>query len=232
MRARRQAGLTLVELLIALFAMSLLAVLAWRGLDGMTRAQAYTETRADEVLTLQTGLAQWGADLEAMEQLRGMKAIEWNGRVLRLTRRSTANATEGVIVVGWARRNVPAGSLWMRWQSPPVATRGDIEQAWQRADLWAQNQGGGDAREVAIAPLEDWQVFYFRDNAWTNPQSSDITASIVATAQPPAGATSGAAAPNTAPVPDGVRIVLSLPAGGAIGGQVTRDWVRPQVTPQ
>ena len=233
MRGRTHAGFTLVELLIALVAMSLLAVLAWRGLDGMTRAQAYTEARADDVLTLQTGLAQWAADLEAMEQLRGMKAIEWNGRVLRLTRRSTANATDGVLVVGWARRSVPAGTLWMRWQSQPVTTRGDIEQAWQRADLWAQNQGGGgDAREVAIVPLEEWQVFYFRDNAWTNPQSSDITSSIVATARPAASAASGAVTVNTAPIPDGVRIVLSLPPGSAISGLVTRDWVAPQVTPQ
>lgn len=231
MQPRRQSGLTLVELLIALFAMSLLAVLAWRGLDGMTRAQSFTEARADEVLTLQTGLGQWGADLEALEQQPGLKAIEWNGRVLRLTRRNTTNITDGMLVVGWARRNTPVGSMWMRWQSLPVATRGDIEQAWQRADLWAQNQAGGEAREVAVTPLDDWQIFYFRDNAWTNPQSSDITASIVASARPAAGA-SAPVASNTAPIPDGVRLVLSLPQGHAISGLVTRDWVRPQVTPQ
>lgn len=217
----RAAGLTLVELLIALFAMSLLALLAWRGLDGMTRAQAYTEARADDVLTLQTGLAQWSADLEAMEQQAGMPpAIDWNGRVLRLTRRSTTNITDGVLVVGWARRSVPGGTLWMRWQSPPAMTRGELEQAWQRADLWAQNQGGGDAREVAIAPLHDWQVFFYRGNAWTNPQSSGIGPG----ATPPAQSAS-------APMPDGVRIVLGLPAGQAISGVLTRDWVRPQVTP-
>ena len=31
-------GFTLVELLVALFALALLAVLGWRGLDGMVRA--------------------------------------------------------------------------------------------------------------------------------------------------------------------------------------------------
>ena len=224
MPARQAAGFTLVELLIALFAMSLLAVLGWRGLDGMTRAQAYTEARADDVLTLQTGLAQWAADLEAMDQQAGMPpAIDWNGRVLRLTRRSTTKITEGVLVVGWARRNVPAGSVWMRWQSPPVTTRAELEQAWQRADLWAQNQGGGDAREVAVAPLDDWQVFFYRGNAWTNPQSSGIGSPGSPGPPPAPGA--------FAPVPDGVRLVLALPAGQAISGLITRDWVRPQVTP-
>lgn len=218
---RRTAGLTLVELLIALFAMSLLALLSWRGLDGMVRAQAYTQARADDVLTLQTGLAQWGADLEAMTQQAGMMpAIDWNGRVLRITRRNTTNITDGVLVVGWARRVVPAGTLWMRWQSPAVTTRADLEQAWRAADLWAQNQGGGDAREVAVTPIEDWEIFYFRDNAWTNPQSSAISA-----ARAPAGAATAFA------MPDGVRIVLALPAGQSLSGRITRDWVSPQVTP-
>ncbi|MDB5945160.1 MAG: methylation, partial [Ramlibacter sp.] len=28
-------------------------------------------------------------------------------------------------------------------------------------------------------------------------------------------------------LPDGVRLVLTLPAGQAVSGQITRDWVRP-----
>jgi general secretion pathway protein J len=30
-------------------------------------------------------------------------------------------------------------------------------------------------------------------------------------------------------IPDGVRLVLLLPAGGALSGKLTRDWVRPTV---
>lgn len=220
---QRARGFTLVELLVALFVLAMLAALSWRGLDGMVRAQSTTEARSDEVLTLQVGLAQWTADLEALEQLPGMKALEWNGRVLRLTRRSTASPTDGVLVVGWARRTGNGTSSWQRWQSAPVTTRGDLERAWQQADLWAQNQGD-DARAVAITPLDDWQIFYFRENAWTNPQSSDVTTtSIVA-----AGGQQNAAASGIL-LPDGVRIVLSLPPGRAVSGVITRDWVRPQL---
>ena len=46
-------GFTLVELLVALFALALLAVLGWRGLDGMVRAQSQLQARADQVLALQ-----------------------------------------------------------------------------------------------------------------------------------------------------------------------------------
>ncbi|MDB5881770.1 MAG: gspJ, partial [Ramlibacter sp.] len=94
-RARASRGFTLVELLVALFAMALLAVMSWRGLDGMTRAQAQTEARADEVLTLQVGLSQWAADLDAVIQLPQTAALDWNGRVLRMTRRGTASAADG-----------------------------------------------------------------------------------------------------------------------------------------
>ena len=222
-RRRPQRGFTLVELLVALFAMALLAIMSWRGLDGMTRAQAQTEARADEVLTLQVGLAQWAADLDALMQLPQTTALDWNGRVLRLTRRGTASVTDGVLVVGWTRRVVNGNGTWLRWQSAQVTTRGQLEQAWQEADLWSANPGENERRhEVAVTPLEDWQIFFFRENAWTNPQSSGA-----ATASPVPNPQGAPAAPGTAVLPDGVRLVLTLPPGQAISGTLTRDWVRP-----
>jgi general secretion pathway protein J len=216
---RRTRGFTLVELLVSLFALSLLAVLSWRGLDGMVRAQTLTEQRADEVLTLQTGLAQWNADLDAIIQLPQLDAIDWNGRVLRLTRRGTASPTDGVRVVGWARR----GGQWLRWQSPPLTLRGDVEAAWQQADIWAQNPGEELRRnEVAVTPLLDWQVFYFRADAWTNPLSSDAQAAAPTPPNPAAPA-----AARTAVIPDGVRLVLQLPPGHALSGRLQRDWANP-----
>jgi general secretion pathway protein J len=222
--ARACRGFTLVELLVALFAMALLAVMSWRGLDGMTRAQAQTEARADEVLTLQVGLSQWAADLDAVIQLPQTAALDWNGRVLRMTRRGTASVTDGLLVVAWTRRVVNGQGTWLRWQSPQVTTRGDLEAQWQRADLWSQNPGDAERRgEVAVTPLDDWQIFYFRENAWTNPQSSDASATGTTSGAPPASAPAVAA-----PVlPDGVRLVLTLPPGQAISGTLTRDWVRP-----
>jgi general secretion pathway protein J len=227
MRRSRVQGFTLVELLVALFAMALLAVLSWRGLDGMTRAQAQTEARADDVLALQVGLAQWGADLDALTQVPGVRALDWNGQVLRLTRRSSASPSDGVLVVGWTRRIDNGNGVWLRWQSTPVTTHGELQQAWARADLWARNPGTEErAREVAVMPLEDWQLFYFRENAWTNPQSSDETSSSVAQAarNPASGPQASAGT-----LPDGVRLVLDLPPGQALNGTITRDWVRPLV---
>lgn len=220
---RRSAGFTLVELLVALFAMALLAVMSWRGLDGMARAQEQTQARADEVLTLQVALAQWAADLDALIQLPQTTALDWNGRVLRITRTGSAGPGTGVVVAAWSRREIDGRGTWLRWESAPLTTREQLERAWAQADTWSQNPGVQERqREVAVTPLAEWQVFYFRGGAWTNPMSSDATAGAPAL---PASAAGGTGA-QAAVLPDGVRLVLSLPPGPSISGVLTRDWVR------
>ena len=215
----RARGFTLVELLVALSMMALLALMSWRGLDGMVRTRVQTEARADEVLALQVGLSQWAADLDAIVQTPQLNALDWNGSVLRLTRRSSAAATDGVLVVAWTRRVVDGRGQWLRWQSPALTGRGTLADAWQQASIWAQNAGDEQKRfEVAVVPLDEWQIFYFRSDAWTNPLSSDA-----------AGATTVSTG-NNSNIPDGVRLVLQLPAGQALAGKLTRDWVRPTVS--
>ena len=217
---RRRRGFTLIELLVAIAILAVMAVLSWRGLDGMTRAVAQTRQRSDQLLTLQAGLDQWRDDLDALLQQPQMSALDWNGNVLRLTR-VAPNPADGMLVVAWTRRVVNGTGQWLRWQSAPLLTRGDLDAAWNEAALWGQNPGEADEqREVAITPLADWQIYYFRNNAWTNPLSSGG-----------GGVAASAAVPgqvNANPsVPDGVRLVLVIPSGQALSGTITRDWVRP-----
>lgn len=205
-------GFTLIELLVAIAVMALMAILSWRGLDGMSRAQTQTQARADEVLVLQAGLGQWRADLDAMAESPQISSLDWDGRVLRITRRGSTLVDEGLRVVAWTRRT-GAGSTWLRWQSPALITLGDWQSSWSQAERWAQNPGDEDKkREVSIVPLDDWQLFYFRGGAWSNPLSSDGPAATAKTA-----------------IPEGVRIVLTLSPGQALSGRLTLDWIRPSV---
>lgn len=213
--AQAARGFTLVELLVAMAIMGLMALLSWRGLDGMVRAQEQTRQRGDQLLVLQAALTQWGADLDALLPLPHTTPLDWDGQVLRITRRSSAIPDEGALVVAWARRNVDGTSQWLRWQSPPLRTRSAWQQAWQQAAQWARNPGDAERRaEVALLPLADWQVFYFRGGAWSNPMSSSGT--------PPGDLDAVGAL-----IPDGVRLQLDLPPGPGMAGQITRDWVSP-----
>lgn len=225
----RLQGFTLIELLVAIGVMALMAGLTWRGLDGMTRAQNQVQARADKLLTLQAGLAQWTADLDAMQQLPGFEGVNWDGRALRLTRRSSADQGSAVTVVAWARRDVAGTGYWIRWQSPPVSTRAELQNAWARAAQWGQNPGDAEKRlEVVLVPLAEWRVFYFRGDAWTNPLSSDTSAPPLTAPQGPTPGTSAANGSGPAlALPDGIRVVLTLPEGQPLTGNLVKDWIRP-----
>jgi len=214
-RSRRQGrGFTLIELLVAIAVMALLAIMSWGGLDGMARSQAINRQRGDAVLTLQTSLSQWAADLDSALALPQTRAVDWNGRVFRITRLSTDTAVPVVYVVAWTLASGAETTVWKRWQSPGISTRAEWQQAWDRAASWAQDAtASNDLRgaEVALMPLEAWQVFYFRNDNWSPAVGSDA----------PGSSTS---------VPDGVRLVLSLPQGSALAGLLVRDWVRPAAT--
>lgn len=212
----RACGFTLVELLVAIGILAVLALLSWRGIDGLLRTQQAVRERMDQVSVLQTGLAQWSADLEAMIELKPLPAVDFDGRVLRLVRVDASLPGQPLRVVGWSRQ-VRVGAhqglgSWVRWQSPPLRDRATLEQAWQRAQQWAQMPSAEEsAQEVAVVGLGGWQVFYYRNNTWSNPLSS-------------AGTQEGASV--AVATPDGVRLVLQL-AQHPLAGEVTRDWMRP-----
>ena len=220
-------GFTLIEVMVALVVMAIMAVLTWQGVDGMAKANTQYRVRSDDVAAIQTGLLQWRTDLDQMidasqtaPALLGggatggasaAKAIEFDSRVLRITRRFSG---EEMRVVAWGARQIQtnAGStkIFMRWVSAPIRTRGQWQAAWDQAGRWGQNPSAQDtALETAVLGIDTWQIFYYRNDAWSNPQSSD-----------------GAAAQSSTN-PDGVRLILQLAPGQQPGGKLTMDWVQP-----
>jgi general secretion pathway protein J len=215
-----EGGFTLIELLVAISIMAVMTVMAWRGLDGMQSATQQTRVHSDAVLTLEAGLGQWGADLDAMvapgASTHAPVAMEWDGRALRLTRRNAAEPDAGLVVVAWTRGNREGTAQWLRWQSAPVRLHQEWQAAWDGAAQWAQSPSdSARQREIAIVALEQWQIYYYRGGAWSNPLSSSGDA-----------ATPGA---RTA-LPDGVRLVLGVAAPHPLAGSLTRDWASPLLT--
>ncbi len=213
----KQRGFTLIELLIAITLMAVLAGLSWRGLDSLMRSRDITQAQVEKMAVLQTVLAQWQADLNAVQPVPSITdaGVQWDGRTLRITRRATAwqadGADAGLWVVAWTLRN----NQWLRWQSSPVQTRAALQQAWANAERWGQNPSSDDAAlETALIPLDAWQLTYFRGNAWTNPLSSS-------------GGTSETNTTGQGAHPDAIRLQIELPATTGVHGRITLDWVRP-----
>ncbi len=220
-RNRRTSGFTLVELLVAIVVMSMLALLSWRSIDGMARTQSLTRQHADDLMRLQAALGQWSADLDAVLDTGEVAALDFDGRVLRLTRRDASESglnSPGMRVVAWAR--LAASGQWSRWQSGPIQRRDQLARAWQQASEWGREaRDGRDAASrddgVALIPIDQWQLFYHRGETWGNPQSSLGNEGI------------GDGNAIESSLPNGVRVVLNLSAGQSQTGVLVRDWVRP-----
>ena len=197
---RRDAGFTLVEVLVALFLMSILAGLAWQGLDGVLRARDSSRELIDRTTRLATVLTQWEQDLLALHDTDVVPALHFDGQTLRLTRRVEG----GVALVAWSVRR----GVWQRWVGPAVQRIGTLQQAW----LASQQFQGAEPGQLTVAQdASDWQVYFHRGSDWSNAQSSG---NLVLT---PAAAASGAAAARVQ-LPGAVRLVITLQ-----GNKLTRD---------
>jgi len=223
MKAR---GMTLIELLVAMAILALLAVLSWRTLDGMTRTESATRTHADAWAEWRIALAQWQTDLDALQDTPGQPALLYDGLVLRLVRQAPARSaapqdSPALVVVAWALQpdpQKPEGPKHLaRWASAPLTQRQALEQAWRAAEQWGHAPTPELRQQETLLPATtDWQLFYHRGDSWTHPQSSD--------------GVSGNTGRVATPVPNGVRLILTLPDGAPVQGTLTRDWVHPRVS--
>lgn len=193
-------GFTLVELLVALTVMAVLTGLAWTGIDSLLRTRESTQASLDRTQRLSTVLTQWEQDLSALYESAAVPPLKFDGRTLRLTRTSDG----GVRVVTWTLRE----GTWYRWTGPVVQRADLLQQSW----IGSQQHQGGEPGEVRLmGDVSDWQLYFYRGNAWSNAQSSGE----VQERNPDPN-------DNREDLPAGVRLLLTLPAGA-----LTRDLLVP-----
>ena len=212
----RRRGFTLIEVLVAMVVMAIMSLMAWQGVDGIARTRESNQLRLEQVLRLETVIAQWEQDLASIQETSAVPTISCDGQSVRLVRR----AEGGLQVVVWALRpDVQTANIWQRWAGPVVTTTRNLQESWFRTQ---QFQGSEPGQLRALAGLEDWHVYFFQGTAWANCQS---TGNVVALPTAPvASAASGVAAAKVA-LPGGVRVVLGFAPGSGLTGNLVRDTI-------
>ncbi|CAJ0813825.1 hypothetical protein LMG18101_02044 [Ralstonia flaminis] len=144
--ARRTArGFTLLELLVAITLLAILAVLAWRGLDSMTRTHEALAQRDERIEALKTAYAQFDADCTQLADpntlSRSPIEVDANRVLLVRDRRDDGQPPAWQVVL---YRIVD--SRLERLQSQPITNRGDLRNALDNL-----RQGGGNAARYQLA---------------------------------------------------------------------------------
>jgi general secretion pathway protein J len=203
-----QRGFTLVEVLVALVVMAIGAGLAWQGLDGILRAREGSKAALDRALRVNTIVVQWEQDLAALRDVASsVPALSFDGQTLRLVRQ----AEGGVALVAWSVR----GGQWQRWVGPTVTRVADLRESFERS----QQLLGNESSQLNLTQASEFNVFFYRGNAWTNAQSTgDLVQAPAAPSVPASGATGPAPALSREQLPSAVRLVITLD-----GGVLTRD---------
>ena len=205
-RRRAAAGFTLIEVLVAMVVMAIMSLMAWQGVDGIVRTRDINQERLEQTLRLQTVIAQWEQDLANLQQ-SVVPTLLCDGKTVRMTRR----AASGMQVVAWSLNpDANGSSVWQRWASPAVTTTTALRQYWFQTFQFQGNEAG---QLRAIPGLDQWQVYFFFNNAWANCQSTGDVAT----------GPGGTGAGQQQALPAGVRVVLGFAPGSGMAGNLTRD---------
>lgn len=223
--SRRVRAFTLVEVLVAMLVMAIMAVMAWQGVDSVVRARGASQERLERTLRLNTVVAQWEQDLASVQDTSVVpQELSCDGASVRLIRRTPT----GLQVVAWTLRPDAGGTAGNgtleRWAGPSVTTTGELQDSWLRS---LQLQGGEPGQLRTLSGLAQWQVYFYRGNAWSNCQSTGDVASSssssTGTVAAPAGPASTPTTTQRTALPKGVRLVLSFAPGSGLNAELTRD---------
>lgn len=208
----RARGFTLLELLVAITLLAILAVIAWRGLDSMTRTHEALAQRDERIEALKTAYAQFDADCTQLADpntlSRSPVEVDANRVLLVRDRRDDGQPPAWQVVL---YRTID-GRL-ERLQSAPITNRSDL-----RGALDNLRQGGGNAARYQLASNIDG----ISARAWIEPGGwMDNTGALSAALFPGGSNTTTLTGLPSASTPS-----ASAPAAGTPGVVVPAASVR------
>ena len=161
---KRRSGFTLIELLVAISILAILAVLGWRGLDGIVRARIALTEQMEVTRGMQLSFAQLQSDCEhlAARSLLGNRPnLLWDENRLTLVRKVYHENQPTLLEVVSYR--VADGNL-VRRESRGTRDLAQLDALWQAVASDAPTEAATPVilqSRVAAMGIQVWQ-----GNAW------------------------------------------------------------------
>ena len=177
----RPHGFTLVELLVAISILAIVAVLGWRGLDGIVRARVALTQQMETTRGMQLAFAQMQSDCEHIAQREVVDQRPYlligADRLTLVREVFTENQPSRLQVVAYRIVN---GTL-MRRESQPTRDLVQLDALWQ-ADTSDADTNPAVALQAGVTGM---QVATWLNNAWRQ-GGVDPGANAAGTVQAPA----------------------------------------------
>ena len=180
----QQRGLTLVELLVAISVLAIVAVLGWRGLDGIVRARITLASDLEKTRGMQLTFAQLQSDclhLASPTILLNRPAIQAKPAQLNLVRTAFAESQPSRLQV--VSYQVKEGVL-IRRESAATRDLNELDSIWQTA-IKNTDDSPNVTLQSGVSAMT-MRLWFAGSNGWSAPFIASTTTQLSPATTPPA----------------------------------------------